>query len=103
MAHLFKNNPRFTTRYLLTTRSPFGFTHKCIDIALRFSILGRVDEAVEILELADEYVPLASRYVHDPGLYFAFQAADWWPDFTPDEDMHDENLMRRLEVNTVGI
>jgi hypothetical protein len=102
MADLIRNNPKFSTRSLLTVRSPSAFIHTLIDIALRLSALGLVDEAVDLLELADTYVPVPASHVSSTGLYFAFQTADWWPDFAPDEDMEDENLFRRLEVDTVN-
>ncbi|PMD52290.1 uncharacterized protein K444DRAFT_257991 [Hyaloscypha bicolor E] len=102
MAAILTTNPEFTTRYLLTLRSPWAFIHRLVDIALRFAALGYVDEAVELLEMADAYVPIPARSIHDIGLYFAFQAADWWPDFTPDEDMEDEDLLRSLDVLTVN-
>jgi hypothetical protein len=102
MAAILTTNPEFTTRYLLTLRSPWAFIHRLVDIALRFAALGHIDEAVELLEMADAYVPIPARSIHDIGLYFAFQAADWWPDFTPDEDMEDEDLLRSLDVTTIN-
>jgi hypothetical protein len=101
MASILTTRPEFTTRYLLTLRSPWAFIHHLVGVALRFAALGHVDEAVELLEMADAYVPIPARSIQDRGLYFAFQAADWWPDFTPDEDMEDEDLLRSLDVLTV--
>lgn len=87
-------NPAFSTRSLLTIRSPQFYTLKTVDIAYNLAILGHVSWAVEIAELGNLYTPIELRYFYTSGLHYAFDAAKVWPNFVPEEARHEESLKR---------
>jgi hypothetical protein len=96
MASLFtasKFSPlKFSTRKLLTSRSPQLFTSTLTNISLRFALLGHISDSVDLINLTNSHVPIELRYFYNCGLYFAWAAAGTWPDCVPEEQRGEEFL-----------
>jgi hypothetical protein len=83
---------KFSSRKLLTSRSPQLFTSTLTILSLRFALLGHISESVDLINLTNSHVPIELRYFYSSGLYFAWAEARIWPVAVPEEQRTEEYL-----------
>jgi hypothetical protein len=83
---------KFSSRKLLTSRSPQLFTSTLTNLSLRFALLGHIFDSVDLINLTNSHVPIELRYFYNCGLYFAWAEAGIWPECISEEHRTEEFL-----------
>jgi hypothetical protein len=90
---------KFSRHHILGQKDPWEVARNAFEISLELALLGSVEEATRLFTLFENF-SAECKPIWSPGLYFAWEATDLWPDCVPASERTLEAL-RKLEIERI--
>lgn len=90
---------KFSRHHILEQKDTWEVARNAFEVSLELALLGSIEEATKLFTLFEDF-RTECKSIWSPGLCFAWEATNAWPDCIPASDRAPEAL-RKLEVERI--